>query len=176
MICSLSHDARMPRQQDVVAGVNNFGSVRCKNLVSDLAPVNAHAAPLVKAVQHVIDIAKVGYSVVCAVMVDMVNDIRLFAVNKKPSKAVSGEVCAVDPDLDVAEALLQRAGNSSDLGFVVVVNPGEHARFRVVGENIANRVWYKFCSHAESLLSVVRGLTVGAVSAPILTRESNNGR
>ena len=170
MTLPFSHDARMPGKQDAFAGVKPTPPVRCKN--SSALPVDAHAAPLVKAVQYVIDIAKVGYAIVRAVMVDMVNDVRLFAVDKKPSQPMSVVDGAQSANCNVAMRSDATRGFANPR-LVVVSNPSEHPGFRVVRENIAQRIWYKFCSHIVLPHGLVRGSVVGATDAPILTPNSS---
>ena len=129
---------------------------------------------------RVIDVAKVAKSVVQAIAVDVVDFFRLLVVGKKPRNPVRVIMGALVTDSHVFPAATAipylACGVAHSDAAVRLLEPSKEPRFRVVGENIADRIWYKFCSHAESPLSVVRGLTVGAVSAPILTRESNNGR
>ena len=167
MISTFSHDAGMPGQQDVVAGVYSFGSVRCKNLFA--LPVDASRAPLVKAIQHVIYVAQVGYSVVGSIVVDVVNNVRLFAMNKIPSKPMGKVGNAAAPNDNVPKPPLC-AGNGAYLGSVIVSNPSEQPRIGIVIKDIADRVWNNLWSHVESPLSVVRGLVTAITSAPILAR------
>lgn len=181
MILPFSHDARMPRQQDALAVVHHlpFVSRRPIAVRNTLDALNlefdANGAGKVQPVKRCIDVAKVGYSVISAVMVDVINNIRLFVVNKVPGKPVRVVVNAAHLNANVPRSVNAARGLSYSRP-MVSLSPNKHPRFRVVGENVANRIWYKFCSHIAPLCGLVRGLTVGAVSAPILTRESNDGR
>ena len=173
MIFPFRHDARMPSKQDALTGVDQLAPVSRLHTSTAplLGPLDSYPPVLVKPIQHVIDVAKVGYSIISAVMVDVINDVRLFAMHKEPSEAMSGKTCAVKANPDVPKALGLGASHLANLGSMVVISPRKHARIGIVAKDIADRIRYKFCSHVELPLSVVRGAVVGATVAPILTWE-----
>jgi hypothetical protein len=96
------------------------------------------------------DVAKVAQAVVGFVMVDVVNNIRLLAVSKKPCDAVS-----VIPFAQVRVgyvSILQRvtdwlAGLPPRMGFKSVKQPG----IRIVPDSIADRLRNWDCFHLASM-------------------------
>jgi hypothetical protein len=109
MIGTFSHDSAKPSCSDVVASVKVSHAISGYNVPPALSrrirPVNAcHALP-VQLVLSVINIAKVGYSIIGSVVIDMVNNVRLFAVNEKPSKAVAFVLDAFVRDSYVARGM-----------------------------------------------------------------------
>ena len=182
MICSLSHDAPMPSKQDAIAGVDLSVCV-----IGDDVGVSAPALPLVipsnttrlLSVSHVVAAigrAKMFQSVIGGVMVKVVNLWRLLVMGKEPRKAVTRVLSAFVPNAPISLAV-KRASNVTSLDVSGRANkPSKHARFRVVRQDISDRFGYKFRSHVELPLSVVRGAVVGATVAPILTRELPLGK
>ena len=178
MIRSLSHYAMKPGKQDALATVNNVlpfvarvdSAIPVRAVGGGLLagfPVNAYSPVLIEKVLRLRDVAKVGYSVIRLVAVDVINNLRRLTVNKKPGKAMSKVSAPAYANAGVAIRAGLCDGN--------VAGAGKQPRFRVVRQDISNRVGYKFCSHAESLLSVVRGSVVGATDTPILSQGVANG-
>lgn len=177
MILPFSHDARMPGKQDALAIVDGacpVFSIHGSVTVPLPVPVDPVIAPLIKRVSPVINAAKVCYTVIKSIAVDVVYDLWLLPATKKVANTVSKILLSVEADAPVFTGSADRPGNVASLSSSVASQPSKVARFRVVRQDISNRVGYKFCSHAESLLSVVRGLTVGAVSTPILSKNTCN--
>jgi hypothetical protein len=89
MICAFSHNPAKPRRGDVYATVEVSHFVGGHNVplvpAGGVSPVDARYAP-VETVLRLPNIAKICYSIVQFVTVDMVNNLWLFAMNKKPRK------------------------------------------------------------------------------------------
>ena len=104
-----------------------------------------NTAPLMQDVGPLGYIAKVAKAIVGGIVIDMVNNVRLFVMGKKPSNSV--RVVAF-PFVRVGYvAILQRVANwfaslPSRVGFAAVKQPG----IRIVGDSIPNRVrdWVGF--------------------------------
>ena len=179
MILPFGHDARMPGKQDALAVVEPAPLVLSHDsgvAVSLAVPNDPVRLSAVEVIGTRVNAAKVRYAVIKSIVIDVVDYVGLFAVIEKPREAVRKIAAAINVDAEVFTGARQRAGNVASFPGPVAGKPGQSARFRVVGENVADRIWYKFCSHLKSPLDLVRGLTAATVSAPILTRESNNGR
>lgn len=97
MILPFSHDAMEVRQQDALAGVDGFVSVPSLNVsvrprlvsVGKPDPINTNLLAHVQKVGRIVNIAKVGYAIVSRVVIDVINNLGLFAVDKKPRNPVS---------------------------------------------------------------------------------------
>lgn len=179
-ICDFSHSSA------VVSGQNAPASVEDGSFVMSLSdfcfrlfvcvipnPANARTAFLVKNISGLIDVAEVGYSVVRSVVIDVIDDFRLFVASKEPSNPVS-QINVRSKHKDNISLTVYCSGNISDFNSVSfgagLGNPSKQSRFRIVVKEIADRFWNNAYSHFESPLNLVRGLAVGAVSTPILSR------
>jgi len=186
MICSLSHDARMPGKQDALAPVQMLAAIRCNSTaipvfpaaaLFDRKPFPANAARnrFVKAVSSVVYVAKVAQPVIRSVMVDVINYFWLFVVGKKPSKSMCKPFLFAQCNTEIAVGMPVRVDSITRLNAVGSCHlPRKQSRFRIVIKDITDRVWNNLCSHFESPLNLVRGLTVGAVSTPILSKNTCN--
>ena len=92
MVCTFSHDALEVRHEDAVATVEMAHSVRgvgfvCASGRSD--PRNSGLSS-VESVEGVRDVTQVGDSVIRGGAVDVVNDLRHFAVSEPPSQSLTG--------------------------------------------------------------------------------------
>lgn len=172
MILPFSHDARMPGQQDVLAGVEVFAPVFGSNVPGAFPapPKNTPRLSLVSEVYGFSDGVQVRNRIVRFIKVNVMNVILagINSIMEIPGKAVRVVSIAFVSDANVAGAL-KGAGRVAGLDVSAATNsPRKEPRFRVVGENIADRIWYKFCSHLKLPLHLVRGSVVGATDAPIL--------
>jgi hypothetical protein len=167
VILSLSHDASIPSNEDALALVKHLRFVFGSPIPA--LPSNASSLLSVELVNRLSHIAEVGYSIVGSVMVYVINNFRLLAVHEKPSKPMGAVLGAIDTDHAVPFSVNRTSGP-------VVAESSKNARAGVVIKDIAYRIRYKFCSHSELLLSVVRGAVVGATVAPILTWEHPLGK
>ena len=175
MILSFSHDAMIVRQQDALAEVKRLDiyGPRIHAPATVTPPANAVSVASVAEVLTARNAAEVTQSVVCAVMVDVVNVIRLLAVGHKPGDPMSLIPFAVKPDSNVS-VIGHAASNSPGAGFSADVSrPGKHARFGIVIKNIVNGIWDNLYSHLKLPLDLVRGSVVGATDAPILYQIPN---
>ena len=90
MICAFSHYPAKPCRGDVYATVEVSHFVGGHNVplapAGGVSPVDARYACPVETVLRLPNIAKICYSIVQLVTVDMVNNLWLFAMNKKPCK------------------------------------------------------------------------------------------
>ena len=174
MIFPFRHDARMPGKQDALAHVDNVLPfvaradsavlVRpvCRSLPKGF-PVDTALAFLVQKVLRLRDVAEVGYSIIRLLAVDVVNRVWSLTMNKEPSKSMSEILAPFDADTGVSVTAGICNGGASFTR--------EQSSIGIVAKDIADRIRYKFRSHSELLLSVVRGAVVGATVAPILTWE-----
>ena len=153
--CSDSHIAMEMGQQDALAGVMILSAKGNNPFLLGFDPVYASLAA-VQFVCGVADVAKIAKTVIRAVTVDVVDYLRLLAVGKKPCKSVDKIGLIVDSNSQVSIALFIDFATRYFACVGVVLN------------DIAHRIRNNFDSHAESPLSVVRGLVVGATSTPIL--------
>ena len=175
MICTFSHDAMEVGKQDAFAEVQRLDiySPRIHAPATVTPPANTVGVASVTEVCAARYAAKIAQSVVCAVMVDVVNIIRLLSVGHKPRDPVSLILDAVVPDGNVA-VIGFASGNSTRASFSAdVYRPAKHSRIGIVIKDITNRVWNNLCSHFELPLNLVRGLTVGAVSTPNFITGAN---
>lgn len=176
LICSLSHDAMKVRQQDALAVVEHFVSVsRLSN--SNSLPISARMPRpesasggyfSVKAVLALGYVTKICNSVVSAIMVDVVNNVRLLPVNKEPSKPMGVVKLALKTDPNVA-VVSQRASNRALLFAACSLFAPKHARVGIIVKEVADRFWNNAFSHLKLPLHLVRGLTAPTVSTPILS-------
>ena len=172
MILPFSHDAMEVRQQNALAGVEHPAAV----FGSDV-PVPAFAPPkntarlsLVSEVYGLSDGVQVRNRIVRFIKVNVMNFILagINAVIHIPSKAMRTVCRSFVSNTDVSAGL---RGSSRVAGLDVSAAPNSPCKepsFRVVGESIPDRIWYKFCSHLKSPLHLVRGSVVGATDTPIL--------
>ena len=180
VIRSLSHDAMEVRQQDALAVVQFSPSVFGNNAevrvfspalrLSDPSPANAGFAPSVEAVHRAGGIPDFGQSVVMRRVMDAVNLNWLLAMGNKVGNAVRKIFCSAVSQIAVSIFSERASLLAGSLSF----SPSENARFRVVRQDISDRVGYKFRSHLKSPLHLVRGSVVGATDAPILSKNTCN--
>ena len=172
MILSLSHDARVPSEQDAFAGVE-VSVTKVRNdigvnapAIALVSPCNASGLLSVAPVVFVVRRAEMLQSVIGGVMVKVINLWRLLVMDKKPRKAVR-EVTGLFVSNAPITFGVKRSSNVTSFDVSRRANnPSEYARIGIVIKDIADRVWNNLCSHAELLLSVVRGAVVGATVTP----------
>jgi len=172
MIGSLSHDAAKPSSGDVVATVQVPHSI-CRHNATDIisaveVPVDASAKLSVERILGVTNIAKVCYSVVRGVVVNMVNNIGLGSVNKEPRKPVTAHLLAFVPNPDVSRSVrvasfVASFNSASAVGSYL---PSKVARCGIVINHISDRVWDNVLSHIVLPHGLVRGAVVGATVTP----------
>ena len=178
MIFPFSHDAMKPGKQYALAVVDHALPIsRCPIAVGHAFDAlrlegDAHSAGQVQTIKRCIDVAKVGYSIISTIMVDVVNHIRLFAVDKEPSKSVRMIIDSIYFNAHISRAVNAARGLAYPR-FMVRPSAYENARIGIVIKDISNRVRDNLCSHAELPLSVVRGLVTAITSTPILPRNAH---
>jgi hypothetical protein len=178
VILSLSHDAMMPSKQDALAGVN-FPMPVIRNGVGVHAPAltlviprNASAVLSVSSVVTVIGRAEILQSVIGGIMESVINHWRLLVMDKEPRKAVAEVLNTFVSNAPIPLAV-KRASNVTSFDVSRRADkPSEYARIGIVIKDISDRIGYKFRSHSELLLSVVRGAVVRATVTPTLTWET----
>jgi hypothetical protein len=115
--------------------------------------------PLMQDVGPLGYIAKVAKAIVGSIVIDMINNVRLFVVGKKPSNSV--RVVAF-PFMRVGYvAIHQRVTNwlaslPSRVGFAAVKQPG----IRIVEDRLANRVRDWVCLHLASMPYKIRSSSI----------------
>jgi len=173
MSCSDRHIAMEVGQHDARSRVDILCAKSCRPAILVSVPANSSSA-VVKQIVAPAYIAKIAQAVVRAVTVNVVNIIRLFAMNKEPSKPVSQQTAPlmVDPDVSIGV----KGSCRSNLAATDGLNPANDSSFGVIAKAFTDRIRNNFRSHAENLLSVVRGLVVGATSTPIIPSVSNIGK
>lgn len=141
MISTFCHDAPMPSQQDIFAGVDISARVFCPP-PGVRSTLKGDAARLlhVSDVSGLIDVAKIAKAVVGFVMVNVINDIRLLAMRDKPCNAVRPVTSAIESDVNVARGVKAASDTASRDAVGGADHPGKHARARVVIKSIADRI------------------------------------
>lgn len=136
----------------------------------------AHSAKLFALLPHVHGIAnrvrsaKVAPSVVARVVIYVIDNVWwLLSGHQKPSNAVS-KVSSVFMAEPAVSKLCKATSDLSCLGLALADNPKKITRIRAILKDIFDGFGYKFRSHIALLCGLVRGLTVSAVSTPILSR------
>ena len=163
--CSDRHIPVEVGKHDALARVDAVASDICSPSAS--LPSNSSRRLLpVEAVLLVRDVSQVAKAVVHAVAVNVVNNIRLFAVSKKPSKAMRHVTAPLVVDSEVSVAVID--ANRSDLTAASFCNSAYNPSFRVIGEVFYRRFWDTVESHIKPPFDVVRGLGTAIPSTPIL--------
>ena len=128
-------------------------------------------------VQHIFRVrydSQIGNSVVKSIAIDVVNLLGLDAVIHEVRNAMSRVFRPMN--LDVPVFSRTAPSNLPDVGFLPWVLVGKNARIGVIGEKIVNTIRnaLKCFSHIAPPCGLVRGLTVGAVSTPILPQGATS--
>jgi hypothetical protein len=172
MSSTLSHDAVKPSGGVVSPVINRLATsgssdIPAFDVGSEIPPHYRNSNP-VKLIGRVINITQVAKSVVCPVMVDVVNHIRLLIVSKKPADSMSlvENALVLQPKIAISIS----PASTSALGLARGIS--QKPRFRVVVKAIANRIRDNLSSHFVLPHNLVRGLAVVAVSTPILLFSS----
>ena len=174
----LSHNCLEPSRSMVGSVVDRPTSSRPSKIpafnVGPKVPVdNGNALPI-KLVGRVVYATKIAESVVSSIMVKVVNHIGLLTVGKKPANTMSHVDTAFMLDSQVAVPSVPPSNPA--FGFSGYV--GQFTRARVIADVISNRIRDNLASHIAPPCGLVRGLTVAAVSASILsgcaTKLGNN--
>ena len=165
MGCSDCHVSMEVGKHDALARVDAVASDICSPSASLPSNPPRRLFP-VEAVLFVRDVSQVAKAVVHAVAVNVVNNIRLFAVSKKPSEAMRSITAplVVDPQVSVADV----DANRPDLTAESFCNSAYNPSFRVIGEVFYRRFWDTVESHIKPPFDVVRGLGTAIPSTPIL--------
>jgi hypothetical protein len=115
--------------------------------------------------------AKVAPFVVASAVINMVNHFwRLLSGHKKVSNAVRKITFAL-PLYFYVPLIIWGSCYRSSLASALRKFPNKIARIWTVLQDFTDRFGYKFRSHVESPLSVVRGLVTAITSTPILTQR-----
>ena len=175
MGCSDRHIAMEVGQHDVAPRVQVLSAKLHNPLLLVFPPANPTAF-VVELIGRGIDIAKIAQSVIKRIAVDVVDNVRLLVVSKKPSNAVGKIALALNEDDAVSGATFDRASYGASNTIAAPNFIGDDSSFGVIAKAFTDRIRNNFVSHAENLLSVVRGLVVGATSTPIIPMASNIGK
>jgi hypothetical protein len=143
----------------VIEVVNNTLFFYARLPITIATKINAAFKSAVQAVLGSSDVTKIAPSIVGPISVDMVNLNGLLSGHQKVGDTVSKVNVASVAKSEIAPRLF-----SSN-------TPEKISRFGIVNDLIADGFWYKFRSHVESPLSVVRGLVTAITSTPILTQR-----
>lgn len=166
MSTSNRHIPMIVGEHDALAAVNLFCVSHRDSVVRVLSSVvkddSAGCNLSVFAINFVAYVSKVAQAVVRFITVDVVDFIRLFTVNKKPSKPMNVVPIAINADLTVSAAVSSFATNY-------------FTRVSVVANDITDRIRDNFVSHFKLLLDLVRGSVVGATDSPILPEFALSG-
>ena len=155
-------------QQDAVAAVNFSAPNICNPAFPSAADASRWMLP-VKLIGRLGNVAEIAQAVVQLVVVNVVNLIGLFAVGQKPSKAMLQPVSIFKSNVPVSSRWISTASNVANFGAASGYLPSNMPRIRVIAKAFTDRIRNNFVSHAEILLSVVRGAVVGATVTPDLT-------
>ena len=156
-----------------VATVGNPSATAVGSALEVNAPVVSRPVQLVGLMAYVSQIAQ---AIIGSVVIDMVDNVRLLAVSKEPSKPVGKPIRLLEGDGYVANSVNGTGSVSSLDAARSVYLPLDMSCFRVIAKVFANGIRDNFRSHAELLLSVVRGAVVGATVTPILPSFASPGR
>jgi len=115
--------------------------------------------------------AKIRPAIIDRVGIFMINHFgRLLAGHQKPSNTVAFKNLPFVFDAPIA-FFASTASNAANYGAAMRLGlPDKIARFGAVFNYITDRIGYKSRSHAESPLSVVRGLVAPTASTPTLSQ------
>jgi hypothetical protein len=131
----------------------------------------SHPSALVRSVQtvcRVIPISKIRSSVVISIMINMVNNMRLFTMKNAISNAMGFIRFAPVSNNSVSGVSVNGTSQLAPVSVSKFI-PSKRPSIGVVIKDIAERLRYKSDSHSDtSYVSLVRGLAVVAVSTPIL--------
>ena len=166
MICSLSHDAMIPGKQDALAGVYGATAIPGLNVsvckapvpVCKPHPINAGLLAHVQQILSVGDVAKVGYAVVARVVIDVINDLRLFAMNEVPSKAMRH---VFSPGVTNDDVALVIDGASPLAGELPGGDVVEMSGARIIPQRIQGRFRDWASKHMASMPCITRELYHG---------------
>ena len=175
----LSHNRLEPSNSVVSSVIDRTTASRPSeipefNVWSEVPVDNCDSLPI-KLIGRVIHVAEIAKSVVSAVVIKVVNHLRLLAVGKEPADAMGHVDAAFMLDSQVAVSSVPPSNPA--FGFARYV--GQLTRDRVIADVFFNRVRDNLCSHIAPPCGLVRGLTVAAVSASILSgcaTERGNSR
>jgi len=151
-----SHPPAEVGHQDALALVHGPACMKGHPLL--IGPADSPAC-IVSGINLAADVTQIAQAVVRAVTVDMVNVIRLFAVNKKPCKPV-----------DVVSPVFNRDLIVTGFGFGGLATR-YLSRVGVVLNDIAHGIRNNLRSHVVPPYDVVRGLGIAVPSTPILSQE-----
>ena len=172
MISALSHNASKPSSSNIVSSVQRSLFVVSVDIASPhrlvVVPINFLGRLSIKLVHRVVNSAKIAQSVIAFVMVDVVNHFWLTTIRQKPCQPVAKVFPVVVGNSNVA-TFVDAPGNASRLDASASIDkPDQISRFRIVAQDIMDTFRDTFASHIKPPFDVVRGLTVVAVSLPIL--------
>jgi hypothetical protein len=144
------------------------------NVWSEVPVDNSNSLPI-KLIGRVVYVSKIAKSVVSAVVIKVVNHLRLLAVGKEPADTMGHVDAAFMLDSQVAISSVPPSNPAFGLARYV----GQLTRARVIVDVFFNRVRDNLGSHIAPPCGLVRGLAVVAVSLPILSgcaTERGNSR
>ena len=134
--CSNRHISVEVGKHDALARVDAVASDICSPAAS---PSNSSRRLLpVEAVLLVRDVSQVAKAVVHAVAVNVINNIRLFAMSKKPSEAMRSVSAPLVIDPEVSVAVID--ANRSDLTAASFCNSAYNPSFRVIRRSLLSPI------------------------------------
>lgn len=143
MVCAFSHDALEVRGEDAVATVEVTHPVRRVGFVDASGRFDPRNSGLssVEGVEGVRDVTQVGDSVIRGGAVDVVNDLRHFAVSEPPSQPVTGVHPVPVSDADVPRTV-NASGFSASSPAPITGQPEKLPGFGSVLKLVSNLLWW----------------------------------
>ena len=143
MVRTLSHDALEVSYKDAVASVEVLHPVAGVGFVATPRgshPLHACLAP-VEGVEGVRDVTQIGEPVIRRVAVDVVNDLRHFAVSEPPSKPLTGIHPVPVSDADVPRRM-NKTGFCTRSSAPITGQPDKLPAFGSVLKLLSNLLWW----------------------------------
>ncbi len=143
MVCTFSHDALEVRGEDAVATVEVTHPVRRVGFVCASGRFDPRNPSLssVEGVEGVRDVTQIGEPVIRRVAVDMVDDLRHFAVSEPPSKPLAGIHPVPVSDADVPRRM-NKTGFCARSSAPIAGQPDKLPAFGSVLKLLSNLLWW----------------------------------
>lgn len=173
MSCNDRHIAMEVGQHNAMPLVDICASDSGSPVIAPSVPADA-SSMVVKQVVSPVYIAKIAQAIVRPVVVNMVNILWLFAMSKKPSKAVGKQATpfVMNPYITVAVD----GASCSHFTAANRLDAANDSSFRVIAKAFTNGIRNNLRSHIKPSFDVVRGAVVGATVTPILPSFASPGR
>ena len=121
------------------------------------------------------DVAKIAKSVIQRIMIDVVNNVRLLVVSKKPSNAVGKIALSLKENDSIAGTAFYRSCYRASTTASATDFICDDSSFRVIAKAITNRISDNFVSHVVPPYDVVRGVGSSNYRYPRLYHICPNG-